>query len=284
MIEEIRRWSEKLQEGLELAHNFHFEHQEALPKNITKIAIVGMGGSGVVGSIVQTLFEKRSNVPVFVIRSSEVPTYIDTSTLAIVVSYSGNTWETVQACHELVRRHVPCIVLTRGGKLGEIVMGHNLYSILVPESLTPRSALGNFLGIVLTLFDCMGLIDGANILEHFQKYLSTHQPKISEEVHYKGLFEYLGSASFFHVWGVSGDSFACAYRAQTQFNENSKVQAVASEFPELNHNLVVGFTKDIGHVIWYATSVIPPHLEIAEEALCEVLARRGVPLTHPVRW
>jgi glucose/mannose-6-phosphate isomerase len=34
-----------------------------------------------------------------------------------------------------------------------------------------------------------------------------------------------------------------AYRWQTQLNENSKIHAFHHVFPELNHNMIVGFTK-----------------------------------------
>lgn len=45
------------------------------------------------------------------------------------------------------------------------------------------------------------------------------------------------------VQGTVGIMSAAAYRWRTQFNENSKMLAYSSEYPELNHNEVVGWEE-----------------------------------------
>ncbi len=63
-----------------------------------------MGGSGIAGRIIKTFLDKKSGIPSFVIESTSLPEFVDTDTLAIVVSYSGNTWETVDVLEELVQK------------------------------------------------------------------------------------------------------------------------------------------------------------------------------------
>ena len=45
------------------------------------------------------------------------------------------------------------------------------------------------------------------------------------------------------VQGTAGSMSAVAYRWRTQFNENSKMLAYSSEYPELNHNEVIGWER-----------------------------------------
>lgn len=284
MLEEVTLWSKKLKDGLDLAHNFHYAHSAQLPTNIKKIVFVGMGGSGIAGRIVKTFLDKKSKVPSFVIDSPELPAFVDTETLAVVVSYSGNTWETVEILEALVEKHVPTITLSHGGKVAEIAESKNLFHILLPESKQPRSALGNFLGIMLGLFDLMGILDGKRILDIFDKQLNLYMPKFEEDTGYCNEFlDLANGCCSFHIWGISGDSAAFAYRAQTQFNENAKLQVVTSYLPELNHNLLVGFTdcKKPPLVVLLGTEFIPTSLSESVEAVCKLLQEKGVQLYKP---
>ncbi|MCK4265447.1 SIS domain-containing protein [Candidatus Babeliales bacterium] len=285
MIENIKAWPQKLKDGLDIAHNFHFEHSGALPTNINKIAFFGMGGSGIAGRMVKAFLEKESKIPFFIIDSPEVPAHIDGSTLAIVVSYSGNTWETVKAFNKLIDRHIPTVVISHNGEILRISEEKNILHMIVPESNTPRGALGYFLGMILGLLELMNLDSGKKILDDLIKHLDMYLPKLEDEGYYKEFIDLAKDKSFFHIWGVSGDSAEFAYRAQTQFNENSKTRAVFSSFPELNHNLLVGFTKLEDEckpfVIFFATSFVSPKVEVSIESLSEILKEQGASLYNP---
>lgn len=281
MLDEITLWPKKLKDGCDIAHNFHYEHKSQLPKNIKKILFVGMGASGIAGRIIKTFLDKRSKLPSFILETPDIPAFVETDTLAIVTSYSGNTWETVTALNELVEKKIPTIALSSGGEVAAIAERENIPFILLPESKVPRAALGNFLGILLTLLDLMDVLDGKKILESFQKQLDVYLPKFEEDTHYFNDFlDHVEGCESFHVWGVSGDSAAFAYRAQTQFNENAKVQAVTSCFPELNHNLIVGFTdcKNSPLVLFFYTQFLTPELCKACDQIGDLLKKRGVNL------
>ena len=284
MLDEITLWPKKLKDGLDIAHNFHYEHKGQLPKNVKKILFVGMGASGISGRIIKTFLDKKSKIPAFILETPSIPAHVDTDTLAIVTSYSGNTWETVAAMNELVEKKIPMVALASGGKVAEIVESKNIPFILLPESKVPRAALGNFLGILLTLLDLMGILDGKKILDSFQKQLDLYLPKFEKDTHYFNDFlDHIEGCEAFHVWGVSGDSAAFAYRVQTQLNENAKVQAVTSSFPELNHNLIVGFTdcKNSPLVLFFYTEFLSSQLCKACEQVGDLLKMRGVNLYKP---
>jgi glucose/mannose-6-phosphate isomerase len=284
MLEEVALWPKKLKDGLDLAHNFHFEHKGTLPGNIKKIVFVGMGGSGIAGRVVKAFLDKKTKLPSVVVDSPELPNSIDTDSLAFVVSYSGNTWETVSVFEQLIEKNIPTIALAHGGKVAEIAESKNIPFVLLPESKTPRSALGNFLGFMLGLLDLMGIMGGKAILDIFDKQLNLYLPKFEEDTAYFNEFlNHADDHESFHIWGVSGDSAPFAYRAQTQFNENSKVHAATSCFPELNHNLLTGFTdcKKKPLIVFFSTEFISTKLCESADAVRGLLRERGVDLYNP---
>jgi glucose/mannose-6-phosphate isomerase len=284
MLRELKLWPQKIREGLDIAHNFHFEHSKSLPKNVKKIVFFGMGGSGISGRIIKTFFDQKKKIPTFIVDSPQVPAFVDSDTLAVVVSYSGNTWETVEALRVLATKFIPTIVLSHGGKAVEIAEAKNIPFLLLPDSKTPRSSLGTVLGILLGLFDLMGLINGKEIVGALQEQVKIYIPKFEDDKSYFDDFiKYVGKSDYIHIWGVSGDSAAFAYRAQTQFNENSKIQAVTSIFPELCHNLMVGFTKfeEKPKIIFFFTKFLSTPLELTIEATEELLKSKGVAVYNP---
>lgn len=284
MINELKLWPKKIKDGSELAHNFHFENSAKLPKHVTKIMFFGMGGSGISGRIVKTFLDKKTNIPSFIVDGPVVPDFVDADTLAVVVSYSGNTWETVECLKALAEKFIPTVVLTHGGKAAEIAEKSNIPFVLMPNSLQPRFSLGHCLGFILTLFELMEILpEGKAIAENFVKSSEMFLPKLEDESYFKDFLELAEKKDSFNVWGVVGDSASFAYRAQTQFNENCKMPVVSSVFPELAHNLLVGFSdcKDNPLVVLFYSDFLTANMEIAIDSMCQILKERGVKLYNP---
>jgi glucose/mannose-6-phosphate isomerase len=282
--QELSLWPKKLQDGIDIAKDFHRENSSKFSKKINKIAFIGMGGSGIAGRIVKTFLDKTSEIPSFIIESPEIPKFIDTETLAIVSSYSGNTWESVCSVNILTNRFIPTIILANSGEILEIADVRNIPSILVPKSTMPRLALGSFLGIILTLFDLLGIINGSEILQGLSKQVSVYLNKFeSDKSYFNDFLEKASDVDFLHIFGVSGDTAAFSYRAQTQFNENSKIDAVSSFFPEMNHNLLLGFSKSAPKqlAIPFTTEFLMPNMQLAVDSSLKIMENRGVNLYKP---
>ncbi len=280
MLKELSLWTKKLQDGFSLAADFYELYGPHLLKNPQKIVFVGMGGSGIAGRIFKTFFDMRSPIPVHIVAGSTLPIFVDTQTLAIVISYSGNTWETLDVLKQLSDRNIPSFILAHGGRAAEIAQHRGIPYTLMPDSKTPRSALGVTLGFLCNFFEKMGLLNGKQIFDSFIKHSITYLPKFLQESFFVDFLEKAKNFDFFHIWGVEGYTDSVAYRAQTQFNENSKVAAVFGSFPEVCHNLVVGFTNfsQKPFVMLCETSFLPSNLEIALDATCELLYEKGIVL------
>jgi glucose/mannose-6-phosphate isomerase len=283
MLKELTLWSQKLRDGFQVAEAFCKEHADRLPKKFKKIAFIGMGGSGIAGRIIKTFLDKKEGLTTLIIDSPDLPGSVDTDTLAIVVTYSGNTWETLDALTQLTEKFIPTIVLTHGGMASKYAEKKNLPLVLLAESLSPRSALGNFLGFLLGLFEYYHLMEGMRKLNAFCHHADVYIPRFVDQQYFNDFLYAANGYDFFHIWGVSGSSAAFAYRAQTQFNENSKVQAIFSTFPELNHNLINGFSlyKQNPCVIFFYTDFLSKNLTMAIDATNDLLKEKGIILYKP---
>lgn len=283
MLKEITLWASKLQDGLQLADSFYEMHGAKLPKNIKKIVFVGMGGSGIAGKIFKTFLDRKEGICSFVVDTPFVPHFIDSQTLAIVMSYSGETWETLDVLNELTAKFIPTIVVTNGGKAASIAQQKNIPLALLPQSLTPRSALGNFLGFLGGLFDQMTVVPGKEYIASWTAMAEKYVPLFVEPGFFKEFLDFINGYDIFHVWGITGDSGAVAYRATTQFNENSKAQACFNAFPELCHNLVAGMElfKTNPAVLFFYSDFLPPHLNASIQATSKLLQERRVILYKP---
>lgn len=247
------------------------------------VAFVGMGGSGIAGRLIKLLMSAESTVPVTVVEGMQLPRRCDADTLTIVSSYSGNTWETLELFEQGLQRHVPMVVLASGGRLAQRAREEGVPLFVVPTGWVPRAALPLFLGSILSILEHLDLYAGLRVVREWQQHWHAVSAQVSDRAQYQELTMLLLDASFCHVWGVTDDSDALAYRLQTQLNENSKIAAVYSAFPELNHNLLVGFddARQVAPVICLMSDFAPELLKMSLASVENTLATNGILLYKP---
>ncbi len=221
MIEELRSLKNQL------LFDGSFEHG-----TFKNIVIAGMGGSGIAGSIFAELYHKH---PVCTLSDYSVPAYVDSDTLFIAISYSGNTEETISAYREAEMRGARMVAITSGGELEKMCKS----TVKIPSGLQPRSALGYMLSpIVRSMVD-----DGSTQLKEAASVVKAVDEDTSS---LRGIAESMvASERIPIILGYSPYS-SVAYRWQTQFNENAKILAFSSSFPELDHNQIVALGKSYG--------------------------------------
>lgn len=196
------------------------------------IVISGMGGSGIAGSIFSEIYDRA---PVQVVSDYALPSYADRETLFVGISYSGNTEETVAATKEAMKRGCQVRVITSGGELSEL----GAETVIVPKGYQPRAALGYlikpFLSAFVTSDDAQ--YDRISILLAEMDANNSSEREIAGKIFDRKSIPYiLGYTPFRWV----------AYRWKTQFNENSKILAFSSYFPELDHNDAIPFKHTYG--------------------------------------
>ncbi len=213
------------------------------------IVLAGMGGSAVAGDFLARLCGPKLAVPFIVSRDYRIPRFVGPDTLFIASSHSGNTEETLEATRQAHRRKARILCITTNGKLAEFARRRKLPLLTIPPGdppMPPRASLGYSFIPLVSVFGALGLYPGAkaqiretvSLLTSIEKRVGPRVPERRNPAKRmaKTLF-----GKFPWVQGTAGIMGAAAYRWRCQFNENSKVLAHSSEYPELNHNEVVGW-------------------------------------------
>ncbi len=238
-----------------------------LPRNVI---IAGMGGSAIGGELLKDWLYDRASIPVEVCRDYVLPAYADESSLVVVVSYSGETEETLSAFIEAAKRRCMIVTISSGGHLQKFAYKLKIPHIPILTGLVPRAA------IAYTFFPLVVVTEKIGVVKETKKEIEEAlrvMQKLSEEnglrVPLKGnvakklAIEIDGTVPI--VYGFRQYS-AVARRLKCQFNENSKVPSKFDVFSELSHNEVVGWeapkslTKAFSG-IFIRDSVEPPEIK-----------------------
>src|ERR1700689_2603640 len=115
-----------------------------LPKreDIENVVVIGMGGSGIAGDVLQAVCSPLLPVPVTVVKQYECPHFVNDSSLVFAVSCSGRTEETIEAATDAALAGARMVVVAGGGELAHLADGWRAPLIGVPDVPWPRAALG----------------------------------------------------------------------------------------------------------------------------------------------
>ncbi len=229
----IDSFSEQIRTGYEMGKGIKL----AKP---SKIAFCGMGGSAIAGSLIAPFLE--SAVPVTASRYYGLPKFLDKKSWVILVSYSGNTEETIASFQEALAAKHTMVAVTSGGELEKIALQNKVPLIKIPADLPPRASLGYQFFALLRLCVENNLIPTPDIDLIAN---SADSPGINETAK-KIAKECKGAVPLIYA---SEPNSAVAYRWKTQFNENSKVHAFFHTLPELDHNELLGYTRQFAKTL-----------------------------------
>ena len=237
MEEMIMNFPNQLEEALKIASEIKIKVSR---DSIDNVIICGMGGSAIGGSFIQSFFRLESAVPIFVNRSYDIPAWVNDRTLVIVSSYSGNTEETVAACHTAISAQAKMVILTSGGKLREMAINHKIDLVTIPPgSPSPRACLGYSIVLMTkVLIEAKVVNDLAfDSLRSAMQLIKYDQDSIMQEA--------MSIAKILHsktpVIYCPDHLETSAIRWRQQINENSKLLCWHHVIPEMTHNEIVGW-------------------------------------------
>ena len=215
-------------------------------KKIDKIVVCGLGGSAIGGDILKTLFSNKK-ILIKVSRNYHIPSWVNKQTLIFVISYSGNTEETISSFKEALIKGCPVISVTSGGEIQKLSEKNDVPVIKVPPGMPPRCAVG-FLSIpVIVLLEKILNINLFNYHELIKTISNLSQiylpgKKTADNLTKLTACKLKGKIPL--IYGVNELTDVVAHRLKTQFNENSKIFAAWDIFPEMNHNEIVPFSGE----------------------------------------
>jgi glucose/mannose-6-phosphate isomerase len=206
--------------------------------------VAGMGGSAVGGQLARSILGDHASRPLLAAQAYGLPPWTTPDTTVLCASYSGDTEETL-ACYEAAgvigaRR----VAVTSGGELAELARADGVPVVPVAGGFQPRAAVAYMTVAALQVAALCGVGPGMNseldvAADHLEELVIEWGPEGPPD----GLAKRLARSLQGTVPIVAGADLTTpiAYRWKTQLNENAKVPAYALEFPELDHNEIVGW-------------------------------------------
>jgi len=191
-----------------------------------------MGGSAMGGDLLR-IYLSDTNIPVYVNRDYKVPNFVNENSLVFVVSYSGNTEETLSSLNDAKEKNAQIIGITSGGKLAEECKK----VIQIPSGLQPRAALGYL------FFPMLGILHNSNLARVKNEDLNEMLEILKQTDKFNEAGEELSKKlkEKIPIIYASESLGAIAFRWKTQINENAKMPAFYNVFSEMNHNEIAGY-------------------------------------------
>jgi glucose/mannose-6-phosphate isomerase len=208
------------------------------------IIVAGMGGSAIGGELARAIVGDHASRPMLTARAYGLPPWTTNETTVVCASYSGNTEETL-TCYEAAgvigaRR----VAVTSGGKLAEMARADGVPVLPVAGGYQPRAAVAYMTVAVLEVAALAGVGPRMNseidvAADHLEDLVIEWGPEGHDASEAKTLARALSGT--IPVIAGAGLTTPIAYRWKTQINENAEMPAYSVEFPELDHNEIVGW-------------------------------------------
>jgi glucose/mannose-6-phosphate isomerase len=242
MLALVGKLADMIEEGWALAEAADISK----PAKISDLVISGMGGSAISGDIISIVLKNKADIPVFINRNYGCPKFVGSGTLFLALSYSGNTEETISAFKEALHKGARIISVASGGELKELSVKNKVQFIEIPKGFPPRAALGYLLSCALNILNKCGIVsvkadieEAKKLLKQLSRKFGPSNPLRENEVKQMAVRLH-GKVPV--ILASEGTTNAAGLRWKTQLNENSKMTAILSVFPELDHNDIVNFS------------------------------------------
>ncbi|MGB8367582.1 MAG: bifunctional phosphoglucose/phosphomannose isomerase [Candidatus Babeliales bacterium] len=279
MYNKIFNFPSQLEHASRISQNINYQRQY---NNINAIVCAGMGGSGIAGNIAELFTKSQLTIPFVTVKNYTLPHWCNEQTLVILVSYSGNTEETLACFQEALAKKSQIIGITSGGKLQKQLSNYNFDIISIPAGLPPRAALGYLAVPILYCLYQLQLIatNPTNELLNTCKTLKKSQTLFSQATNDNPSFKLAQQLQnkLPIIYGETETSACIATRWRTQLAENSKVLANTQILPELNHNEIVGWhettLKNIG-IIWLLDDAMHPRNKLRYHFSKNIICNHG---------
>src|SRR5712692_2467972 len=209
------------------------------------LVLMGMGGSASAADVVLDWLRAAVRIPALVHREPGLPAFVNSRTLFIALSYSGETSETLAAFQEAKKRGSSILGIGHGGALASLCARFKAPFIQVESSLAPRAALGQMIVAAAIALENASLVHSTTreISEAGRELVSLRRRcfigATLENNPAKSLAERL-LGHLLVLYSLQRMS-SVARRFKNQLAENSKTLAKYDLLPEAGHNEVEGW-------------------------------------------
>ena len=211
--------------------------------DIDHIVFSGMGGSGAIGSIFSSILSK-TNIHVSIVKGYVLPKTVDSETLVVTTSVSGNTDETLTILKSASEKDCKVISFSSGGKMEKFCLDNEIEFRKIPKVHSPRASFTRFLYSMLKILNPIIPIPKQDILESIEemKILShlINSKNLTESNPSLDLAEWIsGIPLIYYPAGLQ----AAVIRFKNSLQENAKMHAITEDVVESSHNGIVSWEQ-----------------------------------------
>jgi len=212
-------------------------------KDVDHIVFSGMGGSGAIGDLFLSVLSKTS-IHVTIVKGYVLPKTVNSQTLVIATSVSGNTIETITTVKYAKELGCKVVCFSSGGKLEEFCNNNNIEHRNIPIYNNPRASFPAYVYSILKTLNSTipvkkdSILDSISQLEKFSEKISTKN--LTDSNPSLSLASWLdGIPVIYYPWGLQ----AAAIRFKNSIQENMKSHAMIEDVIEACHNGIVSWEK-----------------------------------------
>jgi len=237
MYEVYDRWPQLAKES------FEANLEKFNVKNIDHIVFAGMGGSGTVGNVMSSLLSKE-DIHVSVVKGYLLPKTVDSNTLVILTSISGNTDEMLTILTNNLKSNAKSLAFSSGGKLQELSQKNNIPHRTISEYHSPRASFLTFLYSIINVLEDVLPLKRTDVIESLQKLDEVkneiNSSNLNKKNHALNLAQWISDIPLmYYPLGLE----AAAVRFKNSMQENAKTHTIIENVVEASHNGVVAWEK-----------------------------------------
>jgi glucose/mannose-6-phosphate isomerase len=282
MLTYIDQLPEQLAEAWKLGRSLDLPKME----EIHNVVIAGMGSSAIGADLLAAAFTDRCPVPIFVHRDYSLPAWAKGQcTLAVLVSHSGGTEETLSAFDRAVQCHCQIVTITAGGKLLEEAQKMGLPAWKYSHIGPPNTAIGFSFGLLLALFTRLGLIPdqeeavaaAVSSMQEQRKSIAADVP-LARNPAKRLAGQLVGRCPTFFGAGLLSPA---ARRWKCQINEVAKSLAAFETLPDCDHNTLAGLAfpenvLDKAFAFFLRSESDPPRTALRFDLTQQIMLEEGI--------
>tara|TARA_Y100000310_G_scaffold53480_1_gene49120 strand:- start:1990 stop:2997 length:1008 start_codon:yes stop_codon:yes gene_type:complete len=213
-------------------------------KGIDHIVFSGMGGSGSIGDVISAILSKE-DIHVSNVKGYHLPKTVDSNSLVVATSISGNTKETLTILEKAQKTNAKITAFSSGGMMRKFCESNNLFFKEISMIHSPRASFTKFLFSILNILKEIIPIKENDIKEAISSLEITrnniYSNNLTEENTSLKLAKWIKEIPLiYYPWGLQ----SAAIRFKNSLQENSKMHAITEDVIESCHNGIVAWEKN----------------------------------------
>ena len=238
MHQAYEKWPEIAQENY-----FSRDLQKTQFKNIDHIVFAGVGGSGTIGDVISSILSKN-DIHVNVVKGYLLPKTVDSNTLIVTTSVSGNSKEALTVLQNAKKSKGRFIAFSSGGKMKNYSIKNKIPYYEIPELHSPRASFPSYLYSILNVLEDVIPVKKRNVKESISMLVKTRKKisstNLTNSNQALSLAKWISNFPIiYYPWGLH----SAAIRFKNSLQENAKIHVFAEDIIESSHNGIVAWEK-----------------------------------------